>query len=204
MVIATIPGREKDLSRALKSVAAQTFQPSRVIVQTDAQRLGAAQTRNAAIDTVETAWVAFIDDDDVLYPHHIERLYRAAHRGFCDLVYPWFDWEDRGVIDNSLDPLAAPRNGMLRTPFGLDFKSEQRRHVLETANFIPVTHLSRTSLVQHVKGFPDEELEDWGFLKRMLRAGAVFAHEPTRSWVWRHHGHHTSGQGLQPVSTEVK
>src|SRR3546814_3322729 len=64
VVIPTIPQWKVMLSRAMRSVMAQTLPARAVIVQADNDQEGSAVTRNRALEAVRTPWVAFLDDDD--------------------------------------------------------------------------------------------------------------------------------------------
>lgn len=195
VIIPTIPPRQAYLEGAHLSCLRQNHKPAGVITVTDVDGKGAAQTRNTGLACVATKWVAFLDDDDVMYASHLQVLMTLAIErendgNPVDLVYPWFD------VENGTDPLATMVDGQLRTPFGVPFGPEQREH-LYRSNFIPVTTLVRTELAQAVGGFPEQTdtmHEDWGFLIRLLDAGAEFAHAPHRTWMWRHHLSNTSGR----------
>ena len=169
VVIPTIPGREELLNRAVRSVYAQTYQFARLILQLDEDRQGAAATRNRALEQVDTEFVAFLDDDDELYPDHLKLCARSARLNHADVVYPGYDAED--------DPVGC---------FGLPFDAE----LLQQRNFIPVTTLCRTDAVRDAGGFqphPDENgdpCEDWGLWLAMAEQGATFVHLPVRTWRW--------------------
>jgi glycosyltransferase involved in cell wall biosynthesis len=169
VVIPTIPGREQELLRALASVQAQTLQPDTVVVELDADRDGAAVTRNRALDRVATEWVAFLDDDDEFYPDHLKRLARYTLLSGVDVAYPGYDCDD--------DPVNC---------FGIPFDPV----LLRRRNYIPVTVLARTELVGEAGGFqphPDDNgdpCEDWGLWLSMLDLGAKFGHLPVKTWRW--------------------
>lgn len=174
VVIATIPPRTGPgglYERAVRSAQAQTFDQCRVLVQLDADREGAAATRNRALEAVETDWVAFLDDDDLLYPEHLRQCARAARLNGADVVYPGYD------CDGGPDPVGC---------FGVPFDGA----LLERRNFIPVTVLARTEAVRAAGGFqphPDEHgdpCEDWGLWLSMHRMGATFYHLPQKTWQW--------------------
>jgi glycosyltransferase involved in cell wall biosynthesis len=197
VAIPSIPPREKYLKRALASVNNQTRAPEQISVSVDTQRRGAAPTRNAAASQLHTDWIAFLDDDDVLYPKHLESLLRTAHETSADLVYPWFD------LHGGPDPLAVPdQHGNLVNPFGIPFTESMRDYLSHRANFIPVTYIVRRDLFDAVGGFPTPgedwwqhtECEDWGFLIAVAHTGANIVHHPERTWVWNHHGRNTSGR----------
>lgn len=177
VVIPTIPGREESLQRAIASAHAQTYPAAAVHVVLDTQRQGAAHTRNKALELVDTEWVAFLDDDDELKPHHLKACARHAALTGADVVYPWFDGDDE--------------IGMYEVPFSAS--------LLRRRNFIPVTVLARTELLVEAGGFtphPDENgdpCEDWGLWLKLLALGATFSHLPKRTWIRNSGG--TRGRG---------
>lgn len=183
----TIPGREAMLRRALESVASQKRQPDNVIVMTDQDRAGAIETRNLGLERVRTEWVAFLDDDDELLPHHLRNCLAWAEKSGADVVYPGcrvFGPDGREMKR----PWQAGRFGK---PFDPD--------LLRKKSYIPVTSLVRTRLAKQVGGFSYPEgsgYEDWGLYLKLLDAGAVFSHLPVITWFWHHHGDNTSGKGL--------
>lgn len=195
VAIPTIPPRYDLLARAVRSVLAQKRPANEIAVVADIDHDGATATRNRAWRMLQTDWVAFLDDDDTLYPEHIQALLMHAETTGADLLYPWFD------VDGGTDPLACPVNGELVSPFGVDFGGEQAAYIRDVGNFVPVTTLVRRSLLEGVGGFPQPctsewphpTAEDWGFLIKAIRAGAKIAHLGQRTWTWHHHGANTSG-----------
>lgn len=171
IVIPTIAERYDLLQRALRTVDAQTLPPAAVLVEPDHDRAGAAATRNRALERVTTEWVAWLDDDDELYPDHLRKLARFATLGGYDVAYPGYD------VDGGPDPVGC---------FGLPFD----RSLLQRRNYIPVTALCRTSAVRAAGGFrphPDEHgdpCEDWGLWLAMADLGAKFGHLAVRTWRW--------------------
>lgn len=166
VVIPTIASRIPQLDLALASVRAQTLKPETVLVELDEHREGAAVTRNVALSKVATEWVAFLDDDDVLYPDHLKLLARYVRLTGVDVVYPQWDGDDpTGMQGKPFDPV-----------------------LLQRANYIPVTTLCRTSAVLDAGGFqphPDESgdpCEDWGLWLAMVEQGAKFGHLPIKTW----------------------
>lgn len=183
VVIPHIPVRKQQLTRAFNSAMMQLHQPDAIHVVGDYHHHGATDTRNRGLSFVDTTWVAFLDDDDELFPNHLERLIAHASDTGADLVYPWFE------IRGASDPLGW---------FGKEFDAEALKH----NNYIPVTVLVRTDLIKSVGGFSilgDENAwapcEDWGCWLKLLNIGAKFSHLPERTWVWNHWGSNTSGRG---------
>jgi glycosyltransferase involved in cell wall biosynthesis len=199
--VASIPPRGPMLAKALSSVCRQTRPADQIIVHVDRKAVGAAEAKNTALQAVTTDWVAFLDDDDELLPHHLEHLLAVAESTGADLVYPWF----QGC--NSEGIFAAPdENGTLVSPAGLAFNQAIHPDYLRTAgNFIPTTVLVRTDLVRQVGGFvPKGDLhanpcDDWGLWIRLLDAGARFVHLPEITWQWNASPYHTSGRPWREV-----
>lgn len=169
VLIPTIPPRRTEFERAVASVQAQTLPPAMVWCEIDKDRTGAAATRNRLLEQVRTEWVAFLDDDDELYPQHLKLCARYATLQGVDVVYPGYDCDD--------DPVNC---------FGIPFDEG----LLRQRNYIPVTVLARTELVRAAGGFqphPDEHgdpCEDWGLWLSMLDRGAKFGHLPVKTWRW--------------------
>jgi len=190
-VIPTIPGREELFHRAIDSVVAQTRPVDTILYGSDTEGRGPAYSRNVIMAGAQTDFVAFLDDDDTWYPHHIEGLMSVAEG--ADVIYPWFDGAHS-------DYLKVPVNGRLKTPLGVEFGPEQAAFIRHQ-NFIPVTFMARTSLVVQVGGFekpwwmpPECPAEDWGLLLKLLDAGARFTHYPAVTWTWHGHAGQTNGR----------
>lgn len=189
VIIPHIPIRSNKLVRAVKSAALQTQRPTDIIVAIDVQRQGSAVTRNRALNRADTHWVAFLDDDDYLYPDHLDVLLKHAEVTKADVVYPGCH-----VIDKDNRPIPVQEEwGRFGQLFDVD--------LLRQKSYIPVTSLVRTSLAQRALfGRPfgvDTVYDDWGFYLRLLDAGARFEHVKEITWCWSHHGQNTSGQATR-------
>lgn len=202
VVIPTIPGRDDLLKRAIASIREDV---ARVVVvgtiEVDLGGLGPAITRTRAVVQtmnagVHPTWIAFLDDDDEFHPDHLAKLVEHAERTGADVVYPWFELNVGGQIENSKgDNLLLINN---KPAFGQPFDGA----ALNRNNYIPVTALVRTSLFIQVGGFPEPnteewphpDCEDWALWRRLRDAGAVFSHLPERTWTWHWHGKNTSGR----------
>lgn len=171
VVIPTIPGRESMLARALGSALAQTIDVI-VEVETDREGLGPGATRNRAVARAKTEWVAFLDDDDEMYPHHVESLLRAATLEKADAAYAGYDQ----VIF-----------------IGARFRRLCNPKMTDYAHPMPVTFLVRREAFLAVGGFRDERPEEYHLQERLREHGVVFAHCPERTWQYSVHGKNTSG-----------
>jgi Glycosyl transferase family 2 len=189
VAIPSIPPRMTNgmLARALESVHTQTFHPHAHVVAIDRNREGAARTRQRALESVRTPWVAFLDDDDAFMPTHLLTLAQAALATGADYVYSWFEVigpDGRNYGD--YDPVFPP--GHFTDPWD----PSNPRHTT-------MTILVRTDLAQMI-GFqspqesnPQYGNEDWRFTLACNQAGAKIHHVAARTWYWHHSGENTSG-----------
>lgn len=171
----TIEGREKLLVEACTSVVAQTEEVAH-LVYLDTLREGPAVCRNRMLDLVQSEWVGFLDDDDLLDPEHVETL--------------------MALLDDGDDPpdLAWSRcrtefaEGVAQVRIAQSIRRPDYVQLLRPGarNFIPVTVIARTEAVRAAGGFdPADRYEDHALWCRMLRRGCRFAHHPHATWTYR-------------------
>lgn len=200
VAIPTIPPRASMLAKAVRSVMTQSLAPAALSIAVDTEHEGSAITRNRALAGVQTEWVAFLDDDDLMLPNHLHTLASAAHAvptsaTIADIVYAL-----PRVLDenNNLVPRQWDWGG------GPVFDPE----LLRRKAHIQTTCLVRTELAREVGGFAfvrDQTgalNDDHGFFLALLDIGAKFHHVHEETFIWRHHGYgrpgmpgNTSGQG---------
>lgn len=189
VAIPSIPQRKMKLRQAVSSVLGQTYTAAGISVAVDLRAEGSAVTRNRALDAVQTEWVAFLDDDDVFLPHHLEILINAAEETGADVIYGL-----PRVIDEFGN--IKPRYWQWGGPPEFD------ADLLRQSSYITVASLVRTHLAKEVGGFvfhqdkdfPTESYDDHGFYLRLLDAGANFHHVHRETFIWNHHGMNTSGK----------
>lgn len=176
--IAAIPPRASNLLiEAVNSVEAQTVTlGGGIVIALDTAKNGAARTRQRALNAVETEWVAFLDDDDIWYPQHIETLLKLQRDTDADFLYSWFDGNNpfpmhRGRQFDKAEPHHTTMNVMVRTS------------IAKQVGFV----LPNGPLHQDWMG------EDWLFVLGCANAGAKFAGSAEVTWHYRLHSHHTSG-----------
>lgn len=167
VAIPHLPERGDMLTRALDTVRAQTLQPDKIVVLTDTTHPGEAVLRNRLVAAVHTEWVAWLDDDDELLPHHLAAL--AAVSADADVVYS--DYEVIGgdhrpsfIQANWMARVSAIRNvGGFPEPFGLDW---------------PYRYA------------------DWGLLAKLLNVGYRFRYVPEKTWRYNIHSSNSVGAGF--------
>ena len=182
VVIPTIPSRARMLARAVTSVARQVEPVRATVIVNDHDAGGASSTRNAGLLHVCTPWLAFLDDDDEILPHHTRRLLDLALSSGAGLVWGWFE------VIGGTDPFPQYRG---------------RPYDLADPHTVPITYLARTDIaleaMRDTGGFlPDPgrtgawDVQDQHLFHRMAELGGT-ACTPEVTWLWHHHGRNTSG-----------
>lgn len=166
--------------QAVTSVANQTVMPvGGLHVALDVDRQGAAATRQRALDMVDDRieFVAFLDDDDLWYPRHLEVHYGLLHEHNADVAYSWFDGNQ---------------------PFGANPAHRGLRWDAEHPHHITMGITVRTKLAKQV-GFRTDLAtagcgnEDWAFILGLNALGAKFVGTGEITFHYRVHRANTSG-----------
>ena len=180
------------LSEALRSVTAQQTPPSEVLVVNDggtdptkrvhevlpaakvlqhADNRGRAAAANTGIAAASADWVAFLDDDDLLYPEHFTTLTSAVAAANVRVVY-----SDAAVVryrvKGAQEQDARDGGGWTplerRLPYSRDFDAER----LLVDNYIPFhTLLIQRDLLDQVGPLDEsfDSFEDWDLLVRLAQ-----------------------------------
>ena len=160
----TIPDRSELLADAIRSVDNQEIKAQGHIIGVDFTKKGPAYIRNLLSQSVETEWIAFLDDDDILYSNHISTIVPFAEKS--DVIYTWCD----SVGRENFNPNSH-------------FDAER---LLNFQNYIPVTAFVRTSAFRKVGGFDVESrLEDWELWKKLYLNNFQFTCVPVITWCYR-------------------
>jgi glycosyltransferase involved in cell wall biosynthesis len=166
--IPTLPDRIDMLERALRSVERQTLKPKEIIVEPDHGNVW--DTRNDALDKVTTELVAWLDDDDTLYPWHLETLFECQQAYDADLVHA--DYDVVGVPS-------------YRASF-IEVTHLSKTELLRSVGGFP-------------QPFSDTwpyKYEDWGMLAKLLNIGSQLRYVPKITWTKYIHGSNIVGTGL--------
>lgn len=170
----TIEGREGLLVEAVESVRAQTEEVAH-LVYLDTQRQGPALARNLLLERVQTEWVGFLDDDDLLDAEHVETLMALLADGGAPPDLAWS--RCRTFFADGVHPIRIAQG--LRPDYSQLLRPGAR-------NFIPVTVIARTEAVRAAGGFdPADRYEDYALWCRMLRQGRRFVDHPHVTWTYR-------------------
>jgi hypothetical protein len=151
----------------------------------DEDHKGAARTRHTGLMAVETEWVAFLDDDDVMLANHLTALYAAAVVHNADYLWSRF-------------LIKYPDGSSLPGPAFLGQKAFSPWNDADPCQ-TTITTLVRTELARAAGGFAQFEDdgtevdgqrrgEDHEFTLRCRAAGGEFHHVAEVTWHWNHWG----------------
>jgi glycosyltransferase involved in cell wall biosynthesis len=178
LVIPTIPPRKACLVQAMASAMLNTLPPAAYAIAVDTFGEGADVTRQRALDTVQTPYVAFMDDDDELMDCHFADLLGHLRKTEADMVYSYF------VMVGGNDPFPPSH-------YTAEFDPA---NPIETT----ITTLCRTEAAKAVgfKRIPERLYntgEDFNFVLGMVEKGFKISHLVKRTWYYNVHGLNTGG-----------
>ena len=204
-VIVPTYNRPEQLVATLKSILAQTYTPVEIVVVndcgTDVERTisslnpnrsityvkhgmnrGLAAARNTGIKVARGKYIAYLDDDDLFYPRHVETLVNFLESGEHKVAYT--DAYRAHQEKNNGTYVVTKRD----VPYSFDFDYDR----ILTTNFVPVLcFMHDRSCVDEVGLFDEslKRLEDWDMWIRLSRK-YKFAHirELTCEFAWRTDG----------------
>lgn len=205
-VIVPTRDRPEFLARALDSIRTQTFPSFEVIVINDGGTdvapvmdrmraagmdltlvshptpLGQAAARNTGIRSARGAWIAYLDDDDLYYPEHLQTLVEALQASGAQVAYT----DSMRAIEKEVNGVWVALGRELAMSHDFD-----REHFLRD-NLTPVNNVMHARRCWEEVGPQDETLpvlEDWDFWIRLSRRWD-FIHVPkaTTEIRWRKDG----------------
>jgi glycosyltransferase involved in cell wall biosynthesis len=174
VITPSLPTRADKLAECMDSVKAQTLPALEHLVAVDHDKRGPSAIRNELLAQAKGTWIAVLDDDDLLYPNHLEVLSTAKG----DVRYTHCDVGGKDWNPNR------------------DFDADELRQ----RSYIPATCLIRTSLLRKIGGWREQSkcpsgFEDWDLYLRALDAGATFTCIPEVTWRYRFHGGNRTDRG---------
>lgn len=205
-VVVLTRNRPGFLRRALGSLLAQTFRDFETIVVNDAgedvsevveelreeglevalktqpEQRGQSAGRNLAIRSARGRWIAYLDDDDLYLPNHLETLVEALVRTGAMVAYT----DSTRVVEEEVDGEWVALSRELAMSHDFD-----REHFLRD-NLTPVINVMHERSCWEICGPHDETLpvlEDWDYWIRLSRRWD-FVHIPkvTAEVRWRKSG----------------
>jgi hypothetical protein len=197
--------RPEMLAAAIDSVRRQNLQNFEVVVVNDAgvdvdavvskrnksrkityvrhgHNRGLAAARNTGIKLARGQYIAYLDDDDLFYPDHLQTLVHCLENQDCSVAYTDAHRAHQQVQDGKT--VVTHRD----LPFSVDFDHDR----ILVGNFIPVLCVMHRRSCLDETGLFDESLtthEDWDMWIRMSRKSR-FAHirKVTCEFSWRTDG----------------
>ncbi len=204
-VIVPTYNRPNMLLETLKSILNQTYSNYEVIVVNDAgvdvekvvtlldssgriayvrhsKNQGLAAARNTGLKMAEGKYIAYLDDDDIYYPDHLETLVNFLENSDYKVAYTDAYRSHQKRVGESY---VVERRDL---PYSFDFDYDR----ILVENFVPVLCFMHEKSCLEEVGFFDESLttlEDWDLWIRMSRK-FKFAHIPkiTCEFSWREDG----------------
>ena len=186
-VILTTYNRPQFLQRAIDSVLAQTLKDIELIIIDDCSDIPPTfsfpdgedrivpirmpwntgfwiRPRNVGIMMARSPYLAFLDDDNVYLPDHLEKLYNAINNSEFDMVYGDREYK-------SLDPNETKFMGKM----SYDFDIEK----LKKGNYIDISDVMISMQMMNKIGFFDinwNRKADWLFVYRVGERGGKVKH----------------------------
>lgn len=187
-VIVPTFNRPEQLLEAIQSIEAQTFRRFEIIVVNDAgvdvrpllqsrieaghlryflhsQNKGLAATRNTGLREARGQYIAYLDDDDILYPQHLKTLLTAFRDPACFVAYA-DSYQAEQIVENGVLTTVS-RNVLFRDEFNADR--------LLVQNYIPVQCIMHRRECLDTCGYFDETFRSHEDLEMWLRYSRLYA-----------------------------
>jgi len=221
-VIVPTHNRPDMLKETIQSILDQTFQNFEIIVVNDAGRdvstvvkafnspkisylshetnKGLAGARNTGIKAARGKYIAYLDDDDIFYPEHLETLVTFLQKSGESVAYT-DAYRAHQIVQKDGTYAITERD----VPYSFDFNFKD----ILIGNYIPVTCFMHDIKCIHEAGYFDESLhshEDWDLWIRMSQK-FPFHHikKLTCEFRWREDGTSmTSSKEPEFISTQEK
>jgi len=134
-----------------------------LVLETGQHAGGAANTRNEGLYCAQYEWMFFLDGDDWILPHHLERLWLRARNKAIDVPCSQYAW-------------VTPDGKQWSPPLGPVVGGRMFEVGVTGCPVVIHGAVIRRSLALEVGGFTSgyEPCEDWDFWVKVARTGAQF------------------------------
>jgi hypothetical protein len=161
--ILTVPERKDKLSRLIKKIDDQVLvsiaNRIELIIVSDDKTRTVGDKRNEVLDKANGKYVCFIDDDDLISPNYIPKIFNKLHKEIYDGIGFW------GMYYVSENPTMLFNHANINNGH---FKKDGKQ-------YRPLNHLNpvRTEIAKAIR-FPDKNYaEDSDYCDRLLESGLV-------------------------------
>lgn len=221
VVIPTSGRRPAYLAAAVDSVIRQDLPATEIVVVVDAEDAelpptlhdgrvrvlvrpprGVAAARNAGVAATRSAWLCFLDDDDLWHPSHLAALdrYLAAHPSCRALHAGWWTFSaghhrraelQAADLDDCLAAAAAPPRRAERPD--LDTTERSFELLLARSRVSMATFTVQRTLLEQAGGFPEgcTSAEDWVAAIQVARYAEWHYVDERLAFVREHPGRNT-------------
>jgi glycosyltransferase involved in cell wall biosynthesis len=171
-----------DAGVEVESVVSQKNTSGRITYVRHAQNRGLAAARNTGIKLAKGAHIAYLDDDDLYYPDHLQTLIHCLEHNDCAVAYT----DAQRAHQTQKDGRCVVTHKDV--PYSVDFNHDR----ILVGNFIPVLCVMHARGCLDEAGLFDESLtshEDWDLWIRLSRKNR-FGHirKTTCEFSWRTDG----------------
>lgn len=164
-IVVSLPERHDLLCEALDSVRCQTRYPDDTVVGIDPRKWGEVGNMNRLIEATDCDWLAFLHDDDIWLPNHLEVACR--HMDEADVIVSRFDLVGRPA--NTIEP------------------QHDNFEDLRFTNWFPPSAVvvRRSVFGEWCEPFGKYRWIDWANWNRLLTEGARFVHTNETTMLYR-------------------
>lgn len=165
-VVVSLPERHDLLVEALDSVRCQSRPPDDTVVGIDPYKWGEVGNMNRLIEATDCDWLAFLHDDDIWLPHHLETA--CQHMGGADVIVSRFDL------------IGRPKSTI--EPWHDDFNDLRRTNWIGSPSMVVAR---RSVWGEWCEPFGSYRWVDWANYNRVLTEGARFVDTQTTTVLYR-------------------
>lgn len=152
--------RQPLLLEAIQSVYRQTRPPDDMVIGVDFSRIGEVANANRVLHATNAEWLAFLDDDDLWHPNHLE---------VCESFFA-----DADVVMSRFEMTGRPWHTM--EPWHANFEDFRKTNWVSSPSMVCVR---RDVFVEWCEPYGGFCWIDWANWNRLLDKGARFADTKT-------------------------